>query len=73
MGRIALAVIAGYFLTGILVVATDRLFALFIPGMGAAAQPPAYYFGLSLVTDSLYSLAGGYYCAAIAAAGVFAS
>ncbi len=69
MGRIVLAVIGGYFLTGILVVATDRLFALFVPGMDGTGNPPAYYFALSLATDSLYSLVGGYYCAAIAAAG----
>ena len=56
MGRIVLAVVGGYFLTGILVVATDRLFALFVPGMDGTGNPPAYCFALSLVTDSLYSL-----------------
>ena len=30
------------------------------------AQPPLYYFAISLVTDFLYSILGGYACAVIA-------
>ena len=66
MGRIALAVIGGYFLMGILVVATDQLFAL--AGMQMASPPPAY-FAAVMLTSTLYTVIGGYYCAAIAASG----
>jgi hypothetical protein len=66
MIRTVLAILAGYAEIGLLVVMTDQLFAAVIPGFRSMAMPPAYYFGLSLLTDSFYSMAGGYLCAMIA-------
>jgi len=68
MGRVILAVIGGYFLIGVLVVATDRLFALLLPGMSGSPAPPAAYFALSLVTDTIYTVVGAYFCVAVAVA-----
>ena len=52
------AVAAGYLTIGILIVLTDRL----------ASAPPSSlkYFLVTLVTDSLYTIVGGFLCAAIA-------
>jgi hypothetical protein len=66
MGRTVVGVIAGYLGIGALVAFTDMLFAAFVPGWKQMAHPPLYYFAISLVTDFLYSIAGGYICAVIA-------
>jgi hypothetical protein len=66
MGRAVVGVIAGYLGIGALVALTDMLFAAFVPGWKQMAHPPQYYFAISLVTDFLYSIAGGYICAVIA-------
>lgn len=66
MLRTILAAVAGYFLIGLLVVATDQVFAWSIPGFPLLTVRPWHYFAISLLTDSLYSVAGGYLCAAIA-------
>jgi hypothetical protein len=66
MVRIAAAVLAGYVAIGILVVLTDQIFAAAIPGFRAITTPPLYYFATVALTDTLYSVAGGYLCAAIA-------
>ena len=65
MWRVVLAPIAGYAAIGVLVVFTDQLFSLLTSGFGSAA-PPRSYFALSLLTDSFYSVLGGYLCAALA-------
>lgn len=64
--RTAGAILAGYVVIGVLIFGTDQLFAALIPGF--AAGPPAYYFAASVVTDTLYSISGGYLCAWIAKA-----
>ncbi len=68
MGRIVVAVAAGYAAIGVLVVITDQVFSAFIPGFKQMALPPLYYFSASLVTDSFYSAMGGFLCALIARA-----
>src|SRR5262249_31396187 len=66
MLRTILAVIAGYIVIAVLIAATDQLWAAAIPGFAALATPPAYYFAGSLATDTLFSIGGGYLCAALA-------
>ena len=66
MWRIPAAVLAGYVFIGVLVVITDQIFNLVIPGFKLMTMPPLYYFAISLFTDFLYSIAGGYLCAWIA-------
>jgi hypothetical protein len=66
MIRTILAIVGGYAAIGILVVTTDQIFAALIPGFRQMATPPPYYFGISLLTDTIYTLAGGYLCALIA-------
>jgi len=66
MWRIPAAVLAGYLFTGLLVVITDQIFGLVIPGFKLMTMPPFYYFAISLFTDFVYSIAGGYVCAWIA-------
>ena len=63
MLRAALAAIAGYLAIGVLVIFTDQLFSLIILGFNSRTTPPEYYFVLSLITDSVYSMFGGYLCA----------
>jgi hypothetical protein len=70
MVRIAAAVLAGYIAIGALVVLTDQIFAAAIPGFRTMATQPLYYFVIVSFTDTLYSAAGGYLCAAIASAAV---
>src|SRR5580698_3611385 len=66
MLRTVLAILGGYVLVGILVVATDQIFAALIPGFRQMATSPTYYFELSLLTTTLYTVVGGYVCALIA-------
>ena len=68
MVRIIGAVLAGYVGVGVLVVLTDMVFAAVIPGFRNMATPPLFYFEIVVFTDLLYSIAGGYLCAAIAGA-----
>jgi hypothetical protein len=67
MLRIIGSILAGYCIIGLLVVVTDQVFAAVIPGFKSMPIPPDYYFAISLVTDTLYTVAGGYLCARIAA------
>jgi hypothetical protein len=60
------AAVAGYAAIGVLVVTTDQIFSWVIPGFRTMAMPPFFYFALSLLTDFVYSAAGGYICSAIA-------
>jgi hypothetical protein len=66
MWRSIAAVVFGYVITGVLIVITDQIFELTIPGFKQMAMPPDFYFAVSIVTDALYSAAGGWLCAAIA-------
>jgi hypothetical protein len=66
MVRIVAAVLAGYVAVGVLVVLTDQILAAAIPGFRTMTTPPLYYFVIVTLTDTLYSIAGGYLCAAIA-------
>jgi len=68
MLRLILSVLAGYIAIAVLVVVTDQIFAAATPGFAAAAQPPLFYFVVSLFTDTLYSVVGGYLCVTLARA-----
>ena len=68
MVRLIGAVLAGYVAIGILVVLTDLIFGAAIPGFKNMSMPPLYYFVIVLCTDTLYTVAGGYLCAACARA-----
>ena len=68
MLRFIASVAAGYLGTGVLIVLTDLAFAALTPGFKSISPPPLYYFVTSLVTDTVYSVAGGYLCAVIARA-----
>lgn len=68
MIRIVGAVLAGYVAVGVLVVLTDQIFAVAVPGFRAMTPPPLYYFVIVTITDALYSIVGGYLCAVIARA-----
>jgi len=63
--RTVIAVISGFLGIGILVRFTDMLFARMVQGWDPK-QPPLFYFAVSLGTDFIYSIAGGYLCALIA-------
>ena len=58
-----LAVVAGYTANAILVAATEQLLTLHAPPGGA---PPLVYFVVDLITQCLYTVAGGYLCRLIA-------
>jgi hypothetical protein len=66
MLRSVAAVVFGYLITGLLIVITDQIFELVIPGFKQMAMPPDSYFAISIVTDALYSAVGGWTCASIA-------
>jgi hypothetical protein len=53
-------------LIGVFVVITDQIFGMVIPGFKLMTMPPVYYFAISLFTDFVSSIAGGYVCAWIA-------
>ncbi|HWF46022.1 MAG TPA: hypothetical protein VG168_03370 [Bryobacteraceae bacterium] len=60
------AIIFGYMTTGLMVILTDQIFSGLIPGFHSTKTPPTYYFIVSLITNTLYSMVGGYLCSAIA-------
>jgi hypothetical protein len=66
MWRSIAAVFFGYAVTGILIFGTDLIFAATVPGFSQMTMPPTYYFAVSIVTDTLYSVLGGWVCALIA-------
>ncbi|HEX4229650.1 MAG TPA: hypothetical protein VHZ07_13345 [Bryobacteraceae bacterium] len=66
MGRTIAAVIFGYMTTGLLVILTDQIISGSIPGFHSMKKPPNYYFAISLATNTLYSIMGGYLCSAVA-------
>jgi hypothetical protein len=59
IGRIILAVLAGYITNGILVVATEQV-------LSSRATPTLHYFVVDLISQCLYTIAGGYLCCVIA-------
>lgn len=63
--RTVIAVLSGFLAIGVLVRFTDLLFARLVPGWDPG-QPPMFYFAVSLGTDFIYSIVGGYLCALIA-------
>jgi hypothetical protein len=67
------SVLAGYISIGVLVALTDLAFTVAIPGFRSMATPPLYYFVIVLFTDTLYSIGGGYLCAATARASAHAA
>jgi hypothetical protein len=66
MGRIIAAVLAGYALSVALVALTDQILSRLIPGFDAMTMPPVDYFVISIVSNTLYAVAGGFLCAVIA-------
>jgi hypothetical protein len=64
--RVIGAVLAGYAAIGALIVVTDWIFGFFIPELRSSREPPGYYFAASIMTDSIYSVIGGYLCAKVA-------
>lgn len=66
MLRAVLAPIAGYAVIGVLAIFTDQMLTLLTHGFNSMPTPPRYYYALSLLTDSFYSVLGGYVCAAMA-------
>jgi hypothetical protein len=64
IGRVILAVLGGYIANAILVAATEQLLSLLIPGVGAT--PPFYYFVFDVISQCLYTVAGGFLCCLIA-------
>jgi hypothetical protein len=66
MARMILGILSGYVLIGLLVTFTDRIFAMSVPGFSAMPHPPRYYFFMSLGTDFVFSVVGGYVCSWIA-------
>jgi hypothetical protein len=68
MLRSILAVLGGWASVGVLVVLTDLvLMALFPNEYKEGSMPPAHLSGISLATSTLWSVAGGWICARIAA------
>ena len=60
------AVAAGYAAIAVLVMLTDLIAAAVVPGLSSMPRPPVSYFATVLVTDTLYTVVGGYLCARIA-------
>jgi hypothetical protein len=65
MLRKILAALLGYAFIGVLIAGTDRLYAQMIPGFGSMSVPPTFYFVISMFTDTIYTLIGGWLCALI--------
>ena len=65
MTRTILGAVLGYAFIGVLIAGTDYLVGHLIRGFSTMKVPPTWYFLASLVTDTLYTLAGGWLCAVI--------
>jgi len=57
--RSILAVLGGSILTGLLIFGTDQAFSFATDNFHGEATPPAYYFLISIATDTFYSIIGG--------------
>jgi hypothetical protein len=66
MWRSVSAVVFGYIVIAALIHVTDLAFPAAIPGFRAMSMKPKNYFLISLATDTLYCVAGGWVCALIA-------
>jgi hypothetical protein len=64
MIRIIGAILGGYIAIGVLAALTDVVLGAMIPGFHAMTTPPLYYFVIVTCTDTLYTIGGGYLCAA---------
>jgi len=64
MLRVILAALLGYAFIGLLIFGTDLVYGQLIPGMHPNAYPPIYY-QLAMLTDTLYTFAGGWLCGRI--------
>jgi len=65
MLRTILAALLGYAFIGVLIYGTDQIYAQVIPGMSSTGRLPDLYYVLAMLTDTIYSLAGGWLCAVI--------
>jgi hypothetical protein len=68
-----LATATGYMLIGVLIGGTDQLFSRLVPGFSSMKQPPIWYFTISMATDTIYTLIGGWVCAVISRSDVQAT
>jgi hypothetical protein len=59
-GRIILAVLAGYLIDGVLVLATERFL------LSVEVKQPLYYFIIDLISQCVYTVVGAYLCCVIA-------
>jgi hypothetical protein len=66
MGRIIAAALAGYVAIGLLVVTTDKIIEALVPGFAMMTLRPLTYYVVSLATDFVYTIVGGYLCCVIA-------
>src|SRR5579862_5613766 len=64
--RVIGAVLAGYATMALLSVVTIWIIDFFNAELRTAREMPTYYFVIVIVTDAIYSVAGGYLCAKIA-------
>ncbi len=65
MLRTILGAVLGYCFIGLLIMVTDRAYALAIPGMSTLKVLPDWYYVLAMLTDTIYTFAGGWLCAVI--------
>ncbi len=65
MLRTILGAILGYCFIGLLIMVTDKAYALAIPGMSPLRVLPDWYYVLAMLTDTIYTFAGGSLCAVI--------
>lgn len=66
MVRNIIAAIVGFAFIGVLVVCTDQLFAFAIDGFDAMDPRPAFYYGISLVTTTIWDMIGAWTCSILA-------
>jgi hypothetical protein len=68
MLRIVGAILGGNAVIGVLGFITGRILPAVIPGFQTMTTVPLSYYVALIVTNTLYSIGGGYVCAAIAGA-----
>jgi hypothetical protein len=66
MARMILGILSGYVLIGVLVTIMNRIFAMAVPGFNTVPNLPHYYFLVTVGTDFIFSIIGGYVCSWIA-------
>jgi len=65
MLRIVLGALAGYAFIGVLIFGADQVYAQLIPAIHSGT-PPASYYQLAMLTDTVFTFAGGWLCGLIA-------